>query len=264
MESWILFLESALQWLALKCKETPKKPHDFFDDGHSIPKVFMISPTTFYVLCVRFDGCHQRIIGLLYLKGQNISTRDLATWKPMASKPLSGETTKIDKQLNLRGCIWRGKIWKCHSPFSHVGESDRSKSLGRSSIFCQFYEINTCIYTCIYIYAVLLCHQSLPLQTLCAFFFIRHLRILLGWPCLRLWHGKSGALGGSCENKWSRCAWPPLRHAHVQGKVSLTITFVLLFMLIWFYLIVCFLTIFWCFCLNAFVPVFCPQTVVNC
>lgn len=38
-----------------------------------------------------------------------------ATWrreKPMASKPLSGETTKIDKQLNLRACIWRGKIWK--------------------------------------------------------------------------------------------------------------------------------------------------------
>lgn len=79
-----------------------------------------------------------------------------ATWrreKPMASKPLSGETTKIDKQLNLRACIWRDKIWKCHSPFSHVGESDRSKSLGRSSIFYQFYEIKTCI---IHVYTFIL------------------------------------------------------------------------------------------------------------
>ena len=157
-----------------------------------------------------------------------------ATWrreKPMASKILSGETTKIDKQLILRACIWRGKIWKCHSPFSHVGESDRSKSLGRSSIFYQFYEIKTCTYVYMHLYCIVMSSKSSSTDSLCVFC-IRHLRILLGWPCLRLWHGKSGALGGSCENKWSRCAWPPLRHAHVQGKVSLTITFVLLFMLI--------------------------------
>lgn len=207
-------------------------------------------------------GLMVAISELLAFYTLKVKTFRHATWrreKPMASKPLSGETTKIDKQLNLRACIWRGKIWKCHSPFSHVGESDRSKSLGRSSIFYQFYEIKTCI---IHVYAfILLCHQSLPLQTLCAFFCIRHLRILLGWPCLRLWHGKSGTLGGSCENKWSRCAWPPLRHAHVQGKVSLTITFVLLFMLIWCYLIVCFLIIFWCFLFKCICSCFLPA---NC